>query len=103
MSNTYTWSVTDMERTIADGGVKSVDYRVEGTDGTYVAYAYGRVDFTPDSSASDFVAYDDLTEAVVIGWVKDSLGSDIVTATESYVGEKIAIQQVPVTANGKPW
>lgn len=103
MSNTYTWSIVDMERTIADGGVKVAHYNVSGTDGTYTANAYGSVNFSPDADADDFIAYDDLTEAVVIGWVKDSLGADIVTATEGYVGDKIAIQQTPVSANGKPW
>lgn len=103
MSVTHTWSIENMTRSVSDGGVQTVEYSVTGVDGDYNFTAYSTVNFTPNPDEENFIEYEDLTEDVVIGWVKNSLGSDIVSATEDYVSQKINIQKAPVIAEGKPW
>ena len=105
MAITKTWEVNTMERDLSDGHVNKVIYRVKGIDGeTEKDRATGEVNFTkPSSLPSDFVAYDKLDEATVLGWVKTAIGSDGVSAIEKAIEDKIAIINTPVTATGKPF
>ena len=105
MAITTTWQVNTMERDLSDGHVNKVIYRVIGKDGdTEKDRATGEVNFTkPSSLPSDFVAYDKLDEATVLGWVKTALGADEVAAIEKAIEDKIAIINTPVTATGKPF
>jgi hypothetical protein len=54
----------------------------------------------------DFVEYDDLTEEVVIGWVKAELGEDGVKAKEDNIAAQINKKENPPAAtegSGVPW
>ena len=103
-----TWTIATLERTLADGGVTVAHLRrnKEETVGTgddavtYSASSYGTVGFTPDPSASDYIAYDNLTEADVLGWVYESVGQDTV---EAALTAKIEADKNPTSATGKPW
>ena len=99
-----TWTIANLERNVADGGVTVAHWRVteEETVGdvTYTASSYGTCGFTPDPDASDFVAYDSLTEATVLGWVQAEVDQD---ATEAALTANIEAQKNPVSADGMPW
>ena len=105
MAITKTWQVNTMERDISDGHINKVIYRVIGKDGDVEKdRATGQVNFTkPSSLPSDFVAYDKLDEATVLGWVKTLIGTDGVTAIEKVIDDNIAIINTPVVATGKPF
>ena len=105
MAITKTWQVNTMERDLSDGHVNKVIYRVKGMDGeTEKDRATGEVTFTkPESLPSDFVAYDKLDEATVLGWVKTAIGADNVAAIEKTLEDNIALINTPVTAVGKPF
>ena len=99
-----TWTIANLERDIATGGVQVAHWRVteEETvgDDTFTASASGTCSFTPDASASDFIAYDSLTEEIVMGWVHAEVSqSDI----EAALTASIAEQKNPVSADGMPW
>ena len=83
MAISTTWSVSNMVRNEADGGVVTVYWSCVASDGTYSATEGGKLRLTPDASADDFVAYADLTEADVLGWVHNSLIEGEETATEA--------------------
>ena len=55
------------------------------------------------SDLSSFVAYDDVTEANVLAWVKETLGSSQVTAIEADVENQIAKSKSPTEVKGTPW
>ena len=98
------WSIANLERDIATGGVTIAHWRVTESetvgDDTFTASAYGTVGFTPDADADDFVAYDSLTEATVLGWVHAEVDQD---ATEAALTAKIEADKNPVTGSGMPW
>jgi hypothetical protein len=95
-----TWTIANLERNVADGGVTVAHWRVTEVDGDYTASSYGTVGFTPDASADDFVAYDSLTEEVVMGWVHAEVDQ---SATEAALTANIEGQKNPVSADGMPW
>ena len=99
-----TWTIANLERNTADGGVIVAHWRVtaEETVGeeTYTASSYGTCGFTPDASSPDFVPYDQLTEADVLDWVWSSMDKD---ATEAALQAKIEEQKAPATVSGLPW
>tara|TARA_R100001082_G_C4302962_1_gene133269 strand:- start:95 stop:421 length:327 start_codon:yes stop_codon:yes gene_type:complete len=106
---TKTWQVNTMERELSSGYVSKVIYRVDGEDGTYKFRATGDVHLPkPDT----LVPYADLTEEVVIGWVKAKLNSekdadgkaiDAVAIIETAVENGVNEQKTPTTGVGKPW
>jgi hypothetical protein len=57
----------------------------------------------PTDDLSDFIAYDDITEANAIAWVKAALGEDGVSDQEDAVAAQIALLQTPVSGSGSPW
>lgn len=95
-----TWTIANLERDISTGGVQVAHWRVTEVDGDYSASSYGTVGFTPDASASDFVAYDSLSEATVLGWVQAEVDQ---AATEAALAADIEAQQHPLTSDGMPW
>jgi hypothetical protein len=95
-----TWTISTLERNTSDGGVTVAHWRVSEVDGDYSASSYGTVGFTPDASAEGFVAYADLSEATVLGWVQEQLDKD---AIEAALTANIAEQKAPVTSTGTPW
>jgi hypothetical protein len=98
---TITWSISQMDRNAANGGVTTAHWNVSAVDGDYAASAYGTAGFTPDASAPDFKPYDQLTQADVLAWVWAS-GVDK-DAAEASLAQQIAAQKNPVTLNGLPW
>ena len=98
-----TWTIANLERNVSDGGVTVAHWRVTESEtvgeDTYTASSYGTCGFTPDASASDFIAYADLTESTVLGWVHADVDKD---ATEAALTANIAEQKTPTSADGMP-
>jgi len=114
MAITTTWSVNDMTHKDSDGGVFLVYWSLTAqSDGTpsYSAQEGGKLRCTADPSASDYIAYADLTEADVLGWVYDSLKEGDETAAEAKARIEVdrtakvqkQIDAAATTASGVPW
>ena len=94
------WVISQLERTLDTGGVVVAHWRATAVDGDFSASSYGTCGFTPDPSASGFIAYASLTEADVIGWVQAEVDKD---ATEASLAAKIEADKNPTQAAGVPW
>ena len=76
---TFTWAVTALyTETVAteQDHVVIANYSVVGVDGTYSASLSNIARFSTESM-SPFIPYDQLTEAIVIGWIQTDLGVDL--------------------------
>ena len=98
-----TWTISTLERNSSDDGVIVAHWRASDVDGDHTGSSYGTCSFTPDSSASGYTAYADITEAQAIGWVKDSMGEEAVTALEDSIAAQIADSKAPAVSVGTPW
>ena len=101
MTTTFTWGINTLERETDDGFVFTAHYTVDAKDDTYSSGAYGSVGFErPDN----LIPYADLTEPVVIGWVKEALGGDEkVAEIEAALQQQLDQQRNPTKATGVPW
>ena len=95
------WSISQLDRTIPDGGVYTAQWTASAVDEGYSACIYSMASFTPDPTSPNFVKYDQLTEAKVLGWVWAS-GVDKF-AVEASLANQIFLQKNPATATGVPW
>ena len=99
-----TWTIATLERNTDGNGVvvahwRATDSEVVGEE-THSGSSYGTCGFTPDAEAEGYVAYDALTEADVIAWVKASMGEE---AVEASIASQIAESKAPAISVGTPW
>ena len=78
--------------------VNNVHWEVVKTDGDYT----GTVKI-PTDDLSSFVEFNSLNEASVIGWTKEQLGAEQVTALENSVTAQINEQKNPTKGSDVPW
>jgi hypothetical protein len=99
MSDTvFTWHIAQLERETADGYVFTAHYTIDANDGTYKAGAYGSLGF--ERPEGELIPFADLTEEIVVGWVKERLDVEqIEAALQSQLDE----QRHPSKASGLPW
>ena len=106
---TFTWKVANLERNLADGRVGTVHYTVNAlsdtvdpnseSGGFYSAGAYGSVGLDGEVTTP----FEQLTEEVVIGWVKEQFGAEKVAEIEAALQNQIDLKITPVSAAGVPW
>jgi len=108
MATTFTWKIANLERKVADGFVFTAHYTVVGISdqqdpegNPYNSGAYGSVGFQrPDN----LIPFADLTEEIVIGWVKEALGGDEkIAEVEAALQARIDEMITPTKEAGVPW
>ena len=107
---TFIWKVANLERNLADGKVYTVHYTVNAlsdtvdpdseSGGFYSAGAYGSIGLDGEVTTP----FENLTEEVVVGWVKEALGGEEkVAEIEAALQNQIDLKITPVSAAGVPW
>ena len=103
MTYPLTWSIPSLERVTSTGIVYIAHYNVVATsDDGFTASSYGSIGLpAPDPSTT--VPYQDITQDMAIGWVKNTLGQEQVTAITVALSSTIDEQRHPTHAQGVPW
>jgi hypothetical protein len=100
----YTWTINRMytlQQPDPDY-VVNVLWTLTGVDGTTTASIPGNTTFD-SNQAGTFIPYDQLTEAIVVGWVQASLGEIGVANSEACVqGQIDSILNPPVSPENTP-
>ena len=98
--NTYVYAVTNMQRDLATGIVVAAEFTVTASNGTasfttnnQTAFPYPKADPTP---------YDDLTEADVIVWIRELVGTQSEEQADAELDAYI-IRSANVIVSGTPW
>ncbi len=106
---TITWSIAALDAAATLNGfddvVRTVHWRVLATEGAYTAEAYGSTLVNePTVGQPGFVEFDLLTEANVVQWVKDVMGTEEVAAIEANLQAEIDFNlNPPVVSKVLPW
>ena len=95
--STINWSVNTMERDVATGFVTTAHWTATAVDGDFSASAYATCSW---ADGTPTIAYTNLTEATVLGWVWESVDK---AATEASLAAQIDLLKNPVKATGTPW
>ena len=113
MAITTTWSVSNMTHVDADGGVILAYWSlVAASDaGGETATESGKARFTYDASGSEYIAYADLKESDVLGWIWEANKAEGETADEYKAGIEAnrtarvqnQIDRAATQATGVPW
>lgn len=102
---TTKWKIEQLKRQGDTGLVVEVFYNVIAKESAYMANQKGKLTLTGDPNSENFVAFENLTEEIVINWVKQELGSEvsnIESLLETKVTEKVA-QYSNSLKTGLPW
>jgi hypothetical protein len=107
MAVSYAWTFPTLDVVFDEGNmqnvVETVHWVYTATDGDYVASSYGTVTVPPPEPA-DFIPYDELTPAIVEGWVEGAMGQDQLDAMDLALANNIAAQQNPTSGPlPPPW
>lgn len=105
----YTWTVESLYTKDIEGEknyVVDATFTVSGeeeVDGkTYSSELNNNAIKFEISEKEDFIAYDDLTNDTVVGWIKELLGAESVDYFEAAVGGMIDSKITPVVEPSKP-
>ena len=110
MAATFTYSISQTDFVLSEDGLTNVinnlHWRCDAAETNggkdYTAGSYGTQGLAaPDPSS--FTAYDSVTEANCIAWLKAEMGADAVTALEAGLQANIDAQITPTTGTGVPW
>lgn len=101
----HTWKIYDLKRVIADGMVTEATYACESEYSGSETRLIGKISFTTGSASDgDFVSYNDLNEAIVLGWVTGSIDtSSFETSTSSSIAQSINAKAARTKTLGTPW
>jgi hypothetical protein len=98
------WTIKNMKRTIDDGLVVEVVFEIIAKDQQLIASKRDKVTLVGDPSSPDFIPFENLTEEIVISWVKSEV--DVVALegeVQTILDGKIAKKNAMTTKGGLPW
>lgn len=93
----FIWTINDLERTTADGFVILAKFGCTASDGVNTTGMTSAACWTQDPD-KPIIPYDDLTEEIVLGWVKEAAPD-----TEANLQVTLDLMAAPVQAAGMPW
>ena len=101
---THNWKIYNLKRTLANNVVTKVTYACESEFSGSSTRKIGEFTISGDPSDADFIAYDSLTEADVLGWVDDNVAkSTIETENSASIAQRIVARAARTEAQGTPW
>lgn len=104
---TTTWKIAQLKRNPTNGLVFEVTYIINFELQNETDRHVGSVTLVGDPTSSTFVPYNELTEAIVLDWVKEELTqakiTEIETDMETRLEARIEKKANPEFLTGTPW
>ena len=103
-ATSFTWNIAQLERLCQTGEIQTVHYTVEARtgDNAYNTSAYGSIGLEPAEPES-MVPFSDVTQELVVGWVKSHFGDEKVAEIETALENALTEMREPTKAAGLPW
>jgi hypothetical protein len=93
-----TWNISQLDRKTTDGFVTTAHWTATAVDGEHTASIYSTCSW---SDGTPTIAYANLTEATVLGWIWANGVNK--TATEAALTAQINDKKQPKISTGTPW
>lgn len=94
---TIVWTISNLDRDTSNNFVTTAHWQATAIDGEHSASVYATCSW---ASGIPVIAYENLTEATVLGWVWESVDK---AATEASLAAQIELLKNPVKSAGVPW
>lgn len=78
--------------------VNTIHWRLHGVDGEYATSVYGDKEINYEAG-NPFTDYNNLTEEIVIKWLKDALGEEQAANYETNVNDQLESLKNPIVVN----
>ena len=102
---TYTWKIQELTVATNDAGlqdvVKSVRYSVTASEDEFSTDIELSVALNPIADPNQFVAYSDLTEQTVLGWIQPM--TDMIQLEARAVQSLQELRNPPIVTKPLPW
>lgn len=107
MTVTHTWNIEDLKQlNDGTGTVCEVEYSIDSSDGEVNRRHHDIVNLNTEN-IENFISYQDLTEEIVLNWVKESLGEERKNHIESHCERIIDLIKNPpapaIISTPLPW
>jgi hypothetical protein len=105
--NSWVWTVNSMY-TLPNvpnqpNYVVNTLWTLTGTDGTNTASIQGNTQFAVVQEKANYIPYNNLTQAEVITWIQEALGTDGIANYEANVqGQINSLENPPVSPSSQP-
>ena len=100
----HVWKIYDLKRVIADDIVTKVTYACESNKDKSSTRKIGDTELTGSVDDADFIAFEDLTEEIVLGWITSSIDTSIFeTENSSSIAQQVIQRAAITTKSGTPW
>lgn len=103
----HIWQILNLDRTVSEGVVTKVEFGLfssVGTDPKFNTRKMGEIEIAGSVSDPGFIAYADLTEATVLGWVESNIDKGAWEAeVSSSLAEMESSYSAPTHEAGLPW
>lgn len=93
--------INNLDRTNPSGFVTTVHWSTTKTSGEHTASQYGTESF--EATEGSFVPFNQLTQEMVTGWLKDRWGAEGLAAKEAALDAQLAALATPPVLSGLPW
>jgi len=104
---TTTWKIFDAKSQKVDGLITEVTYGCTVQLENYIDRTIGNIELTGDPKTKGFIPYTDLTEEIILGWVKTLLGTETISNIEISLQNSVTAQktakETETINSGLPW
>jgi len=101
---THNWKIYDLKRVTSNGLVTEVTYACESQQDFTATRKVGTLTLDGSPGEEGFIAFDNLTEEEVLGWVNSNIDeASIEVANSSSIATQIRNEALVTESNGTPW
>lgn len=101
MANTYKWRINAVDCKTNENGLENLVYNIHWSyigedENNNVASSIGTQPIPHDENA-EFIAFNDLTEEIVVGWLESEIGEERIAELKSNIDRQIQEMVAPKT------
>ena len=97
------WKVNTLQWDSTDGGVRLCNYSIVASDGVVEGIYTANTYFIPNPDSPEFIPVEDLTEEIVISWIKNSFDEKYASRLEGLAINDFIRKNTPPLIEGVPW
>jgi hypothetical protein len=96
----FKYSITRLDRDVDNSAVITVEFKIEAFENGKTVSTVGSVFLSPNPNSQQFIKYEDLTEAIVLSWVKDKIKCNMI---ENELSNQLNLLKNPKVKSEIPW